>query len=254
MPLGAVGWGMVAAAAIGGGAAMASSSKQAHAANNATNLQGQINDKNQANLSPYMQQGVGANYRLSDLLGTSGNTGSEGYGSLTSQFTPQDYLNNRDPGYGFTLQQGQMALQNSQAADSGVLSGSALKGLIGYNQGMAATGYQNAYNRWFNNNNATYTRLSGLASLGENAAAGAGNVGVQAGANMANTMTGAANASAAGTVGAANAVTGSINNGLGYYMLNNMNNTPPPSVTSGSNWNGYNGTVNNPSAYVAGPG
>jgi hypothetical protein len=230
---------MVGAAVVGAAGSAYASNQQKSAANKATNLQQGIYNQNQANLSPYMQQGSGALSKLADLEGTSGNTSAPGYGSLTSNFTAQDYLNNQDPGYQFQLQQGQQALQNSQAADSGVLSGAALKGLIGYNQGMAATGYQNAYNRWQTTNSNNFTRLSSLASLGENAAAGAGNMGVASGANMANSITGAGNAAAAGTVGATNAVTGSINNGMGYYMLSNLLNQRTTMPVNSSDPYGY---------------
>jgi hypothetical protein len=97
MPLGAVGWGLVAAAAIGGTASVVAADKQSKAAHNATNLQEGIYKTGQENLAPYMQQGVDAGTRLSDLMGTSGNKGAQGYGSLTQGFTGQDYLNNRDP-------------------------------------------------------------------------------------------------------------------------------------------------------------
>lgn len=211
---------MVAAAIVGGavigaGASMAASNQQKGAANRATALQGSMFERTQANLQPYMGTGAQANARLADLLGTSGNTSAAGYGSLSHPFTMQDYLANQDPGYQFQLQQGQQALQSSQAAQSGVLSGAALKDLVSFNQGMAATGYQNAWNRWMAQNTNTYNRLSGMAGLGENAAAGVGNMGVQTGANMANTITGAGNAQAAGYVGAAN----SINNAVGYYSV-----------------------------------
>ena len=233
---------MVGSAVVGAGASMVASNKQSKAANSATDFQKTAYNTNQQNLDPYMGYGTQAGKQLSDLLGTSGNTGATGYGSLMQPFTAQDYLNNKDPGYDFQLQQGQMALQNSQAADSGVLSGAALKGLIGYNQGMAATGYQNAYNRFQTTQNNQYSRLSGLMSLGENAAAGAGNTGAALAGTIGNTITGGANASAAGTVGAANAVTGAVNNGMGYYMLNNMmqNNQQIPGFT-----NTGNGFVNN---------
>ncbi len=223
--------GIGAAASLGSAymsskASQGAANKQFQAAQNATQLQQQIYENNQANLSPYMQQGAAANSRLSDLLGTSGNSGAAGYGSLTSGFTAQDYLSNQDPGYQFQLQQGNQALTNSLAAQNGVLSGSAVKDLINFNQGMASTGYQNAWNRWNTQQGNTYQRLSGLAGLGENAAAMSGNQGIQTGANIGNTMTSGANALAAGQIGSANAYAGAIN-GIGnnlsqWAMLNSM--------------------------------
>lgn len=72
----------------------------------------------------------------------------------------------------------------------------------------------------------SYNRLSGLGSLGENAAATVGNQGIQAQNNVGNYLTGAANAGAAGTIGAANALTGGLNTaagaGMNYAMLNQL--------------------------------
>jgi hypothetical protein len=61
---------------------------------------------------------------------------------------------------------------------------------MGFNQGMAATGYQNAFDRFTTQQNNTFARLSGIAGLGQNAAAGVGAAGTQLG-------TGAAQATAA---------------------------------------------------------
>lgn len=49
-----------------------------------------------------------------------------------------------DPSMAFTLQQGTAALQRSQAASGGVLSGAALKDLTSYASGVASQNYQNA--------------------------------------------------------------------------------------------------------------
>jgi hypothetical protein len=103
-------------------------------------------------------------------------TGGDGYGSLTAAFTPQDFLNNQDPGYGFELQQGTQALRNAAGAGSGALSGAALKDLLGYSQGFARTGYQDAFGRFTTQQNNVYSRLSGLAGMGQ---ASAGNVAAQ---------------------------------------------------------------------------
>jgi hypothetical protein len=238
---------MVAAAIVGGavvgaaGSAYASS-QQKSAANKATDLQGQINAKNQANLAPYMQTGTQANSRLADLLGTSGNTGAQGYGSLTKPFTMQDYLNNQDPSYQFTQQQGQQALMASAGAQNGVLSGSAMKDLLNYSQGLAGQQYQAAWNRWNTQQSNEYQRLNGMVGMGENAAAGAGNLGVQSGANMANTITGAGNAGAAGVIGAANSINGGANNLAGYYYM--QQNTGNPLLSQGFYGNNSTGYTN----------
>ena len=207
---------------IGSNASQNAANTQANAANNATQLQQNMFNQTQQNLQPYMPGGGTA---LSSLLGKLQN------GQLGGTFSAQDYLNNQDPGYQFQLQQGQQALQNSQAAQNGIMSGSAMKDLINFNQGTAATGYQNAYNRWLQQQQNTYGQLSGVASLGENAAAGLGNTGASYANGMSNTITGAGNAQAAGQIGSANAINGGLNNAMGYYQLSNM-------MNGGNNWMG----------------
>jgi hypothetical protein len=228
---------MVAAAVIGGAAitagvgAMSSQSAantQADAANNATAQQEAIYQQTVANEQPYMNAG---NTALSTLTGK--------MGALNTAMPVMSPINNTNwqqymsPAYNFQLQQGTQALQNSQAAQDGALSGAALKGLINYNQNFAQTGFNNAASLYMSENNQQfnqyqaqnqniYNRLSGLAQLGQNAASSTGMTGAGMAGGIANTITGAGNAQAAGTIGTANAVGGGINNGLGYLMMNNM--------------------------------
>jgi hypothetical protein len=75
-------------------------------------------------------------------------------------FTPpsgQEVLN-QDPGYQFRLSEGLKALQASQAAKGGLVSGGALKALEGYGQGLASQEYQNAYARSLGQNQLAYQR------------------------------------------------------------------------------------------------
>jgi hypothetical protein len=92
--------------------------------------------------------------------------GSADYGSLLKPFGMDDF--HLDPGIQFQTQQGNLALQNSQAAKNGTLSGGALKDLIGYNQGMAGTGYQSAFDRYMAGKQFTLSSLMGVAGLGQN--------------------------------------------------------------------------------------
>lgn len=224
--------GSVASAAIGAGASRSAANSQGMSAQAAQNFNIGTYEQTQRDLRPYTDVGHTASAEIQNDLANGSLGGTSGIGTT---FTPEDYLNNKDPGYQFQLDQGQQALQNSQAAGSGVLSGAALKGLIGYNQGMAATGYQNAYNRWltsaqFGQNQwlsqqqNRYGILSGQASLGENAASSSGNSGVGYATGGANAALAGGNAAAAGTVGAANAVTSGISNGSGYMYLNSLMN------------------------------
>ena len=134
------------------------------------------------------------------------------------------------PGYQFSLQQGENSIQNTAAAKGNLLSGQTLADMSGFASGLASQTYQqqynnaqqeyaNAFNIYNTNSNNNYNRLSGMASLGQNAASTTGNQGVATGANVANTTTGIGNATAAGTVGSANAVNGTLGN------LSNMGST-----------------------------
>jgi hypothetical protein len=156
----------------------------------------------------------GASYQAGG--GSAGpSAGGAGYGSLTAAFTPQDYLNNQDPGYQFQLQQGTQALRNASAAGSGALSGAALKDLIGYNQDYAKTGYQSAFDRFNTQNNNIYSRLSGLATLGQ---ASAGNVAAQ-GTALAGQQSQALQAGGNAAAGAYAGIANNIGSGVSNYWL-----------------------------------
>lgn len=203
-------------------AAKSAAETQANAANRAADMQAQQFQQTRQSLQPFINTGYDAQTALRSLLGIGENNGSASYGSLMRPFDAQAFQQYQDPGYQFQLQQGQQALQNSQAAKSGALSGAALKDLIGYNQGMANNAYQNAFGRYMSQNDATYNRLSNLLGIGQNAAAGVGNTGANVYSNIGNTLTSGAAAQAAGQIGSNNALVGGLNNAAGMYALNNM--------------------------------
>jgi hypothetical protein len=153
--------------------------------------------------------------------------------NLKAKFTNADLNEFLAPNYAFQLQQGQQALQNSQAAQNGVLSGAALKDMQKFVQGTAAGAYQDAfsnwmntqnmnYNQWANTQNMNFSQLASLAGLGQNAAAQTGNAGVQTGQSLANNMIGSANAQAAGIIGGQNAINQGIGSGLGFLNLSQL--------------------------------
>lgn len=159
--------------------------------------------QNQATQAPWLTAGTGAINKLSDLTGTSGNTTAAGYGSLTKPFTTADFV--ADPGYQFSLDQGQKALERSSAAKGGLLSGAAIKAAQTYGQGTAAQEYQDVYNRYNTDQSNIYSRLAGLSNSGQSAATNLGAAGATATQNSNEDLLGAANVQAAGKVGAANA-------------------------------------------------
>lgn len=189
-----------------------------------------------AGLDPYKTAGT---YGLDKMQASAG----------TFKFDPKDLEN--DPGYQFQLKQGEKALTNSYAGRGMLQSGAALKSILGYNQGLAGTSYQNAYNRALNTFNTNQQGYQSLANLGQNANSqaiqaggiyggqltslaglgantnlqGAGllsNTAIQGNEYMGNALmsgartdadliTGRGNAEAAGIKGSANAWTGALN-------------------------------------------
>jgi hypothetical protein len=132
------------------------------------------NSQNQAlgYLKPYNEAGSNATGVLSGLL-----TGSQ-YNSATGQttiLTPEQRNNlfQQSPGYQFRLNEVLKALQNSQVARGGLLSGGAAKEIGQYSQGLASQEYSDYLNQ-----------LTGLANLGSNAAANSANTVSQIGGVM----------------------------------------------------------------------
>jgi hypothetical protein len=149
-----------------------------------------------------------------------GGTSDPAYGSLLHNFDLSDFQ--LDPGIQFQLKYGGQALQNSQAAKDGVLSGAALKGLIGFNQDYAGQGYQSAFDRYNANRSFTLGSLMDMTKLGQSAASNTVNNASGFSSGIANTITGAGNALAAGQVGSANALSSGISGAGNAYFLRNM--------------------------------
>lgn len=134
-------------------------------------------DQTRSDILPTIERGNLAGNRLQELMGLGPNTGVQGYGSLTQRFTGADLVN--DPGYQFGLQQGQRALDNSSAARGGYYSGAQLKAASRYNNDYAGTKFNDAYNRWNNDNTNLFNRYSGIAGSGQQAATQVGQQGQQ---------------------------------------------------------------------------
>lgn len=132
-----------------------------------------------------------------------------------------------NPAYQFQLQQGQRALDSSNAARGMGYSGAQIKGALQYGQGLASQEYDKQYNRATGEFGDYYNRLSGLAQGGQQATSALSNAGNQYATGASNTLGSlggylqnnlgqAANARASGYVGGANA----INSGI-QSMTNN---------------------------------
>ena len=197
---------------------------------------------------PYMQAGATSLGALTGAMGLGG--GGPYQGQLQKTFAPSDLT--LDPSYQFRLDQGLQALRASKAATGTLQTGQGLKDITNYAQGAASQEYQSAYDRFMNNQNTLYNRLSGIAGLGSGAVGQVAGVGAQTAGGMGTNITGAAGqaggyltggaaragdystsaaaARAAGTVGAGNAITGGVNQGLNNYMtLQYLNRMSPGS-------------------------
>jgi hypothetical protein len=199
-------------------------------------------------LSPYTTAGATALPGLQDLSGANGPLGSK------FSFDPSNLA--QDPGYQFTLQQGQQAIQRAAAAQGGLFSGGTMKSLAGYTTGTANQYFNDAYQRSLStfqaNQQSALNRagvLSNLAGYGYGAGQtqsqqafqapvigaqlglqgattqlqgneASGQLGVQGASSIAQMMGAQGNAQAAGTVGSANswlnALQGGTNSIIGY--------------------------------------
>ena len=191
---------------VGGSSSKSAANTQATAANNALNQQTAQYNQTRADLLPYNTTGQGAATTLTSQLPY-----------LTSAFAPTMAELQGTPGYNFTMQQGQQAVSNSNAAKGLGISGAALRGAADYATGLADNTYMNQWNVDQANKTNAFNKLLQTSQLGENAAAQTGSLGQAAAANSSNLITGAGNAQAAGTIGASNALTGGINNAANNY-------------------------------------
>lgn len=222
-------WGFVAAGAatvIGGVIASNASGKAANAqeaaANNATAAQLQMYNQTRDDQAPWRAAGGTAVGQLS--------SGTAPGGEFNRNFTMSDF--NADPGYQFRMDQGSQALQRSAAARGGLMNGGTLKALDRYGQDYASGEYQNAYNRFNNDQSTRFNRLSSIAGLGQTSVTQTGAQGTAVGGQIGSNMIGAGNAQAAGYVGSANAVNNGISSLGNFYQQQQYMNRYAPSTTA----------------------
>jgi hypothetical protein len=200
--------------ALSANAASDAADAQIAASQQANATQERMFNQVQQNLQPYMQAGNQGVSSLSSFLSPGG--------AGTTPFTADTFKQYVDPGYQFQLEQGQQGINNRNAADSGALSGAALKDLVNYNQGMANTAYENAFNRYQTQQGNIFQRLSGLANIGLGAAGGASSAAQNAGNQISANQIGAGNAAASGDVGMANAISGGLTGAGNMYALSSF--------------------------------
>jgi len=211
----------VGGALISGSAAQSAASTQAGAAENAQQISANEFNTITGQEQPFMNAGYGALSALNQGMGIGTNNPTAqaqgvGFGSLSQPFTAQNFQQ-LSPAYQFQLQQGQQGVLNTDSSGQGALSGASQKDLIGYNQGMANTSFNNAFNQYQTQQGNIYSRLSNIANLGQNAASNTGQQGTALAGQQAQSAQNIGTALAGGQVGAANAYSGGISS-LGSYL------------------------------------
>jgi len=189
----------------------------------------------QSGSSPSNSQGI------SNFPSTAISSPAGGYGSLLSPFTA-DTFKQYSPAYQFQLQQGQQGVLNADSSGQGALSGAAQKDLINYNQGLANTSFNNAFNQYQTQQGNIYSRLSGIANQGQNAASNTGAQGTALAGQAAQSATNVGSALAAGQVGAANAWSGAASSLGGLYAAYGGGGSQAPALTSSQYSGGYGAT------------
>lgn len=199
--------GAVAGAAIGSQGAKSAANDQANATNSATGEQRYQFDVAQQNQAPFLAQGTSAVNQLGDLMGTSGNQGAPGYGSLNKKFSLADFWS--DPvtmaSYQSGLDLGTKALQNAASARGSLNSGGQLKALDRFATDYTGQQAAGSQARYVADQTNTFNRLSGLAGTGQTAATNLGQTGQAAASNIGNLLTAQGNARGAAAIAQGNA-------------------------------------------------
>jgi hypothetical protein len=206
----AVATAIVVSSVVGSKSAGKAAETQAAATSEAANLSNDQYYQTREDQMPWMQAGGRALTKLENAV----------------DYTPfgMDQFN-ADPGYGFRLKEGQKALEASAAARGGLISGNALKSLVGYGQEMGSQEYMNAFNRYQQERAAKLQPLQSLAGVGQTTAANLGAAGAANAGAVGNYLTSGAAAQAAGYMGQANALNQGVSTYLNYNQNQNLLNT-----------------------------
>tara|TARA_R110000868_G_scaffold125249_1_gene330914 strand:- start:2064 stop:2777 length:714 start_codon:yes stop_codon:yes gene_type:complete len=168
---------------------------------------------------------------------------------LASNYTPFGMNQfQQDPGYAFRLSEGMKALDRTAAARGGLLSGSTLKGAQRYGQDLGSQEYMNAFNRYQTERNAQLNPLQSLAGLGQTATGTLTNAAGQMGQNLAAGYGNIGQARASGYVGGTNALTSALGTGINYAQNQQyINRLPIPGGAGNSSLYGSMANTASPS-------
>ena len=202
---------MMAAAVVGssliGGLTQSSAASSAAGAQTASNTQSiaaqqAMFNQVQSNLQPYMQAGTGALSQQQNLLGLGGaQAQTDAINALSNSQQMQSLLT-----------QGENAMRQNAAATGGLRGGNFQAALAQFRPQLL--------NQLISSQ---FTNLGGLTSLGQSAAAGVGNAGMQSASNIGNLLSASGQAQAAGIMGSANAFSNSLQSAVGGLAGYNQN-------------------------------
>jgi predicted phage gp36 major capsid-like protein len=198
---------MIGSTVIGAVSSKNAADKQSAAAQRAADLQREQFDITNEQQRPWREAGGRALTKLESM----------------AEYKPFDMATfQQDPSYQFRLDQGTKALERSAAARGGLVSGNTGGALTNYGQNAASQEYQNAFNRYQTERNASLAPYMTLAGYGTNANALSAQAGQNYANNAGNFLTGGAAAQAAGGIGMANALSGGVSQYLNYNQGNNL--------------------------------
>ena len=215
-------------------------------------FQKQIYEQQRTDLAPYREAGLAGQNKLLNYLGIGpiANAATDpNYGKYaTAEFTPEAFLANKDPGYGFRMSEGLKAVDRQAAARGGLISGAALKASQRFGQDMASQEYTNAFNRFQTMRGNTLSPYERLQGVGLNATTMTGAAGASYGSAGGQAMGaaggGAMNAYGAASQGATGAY-GALGTGT-YNALAGYGQGASEALTGGANAraSGYIGGAN----------
>jgi hypothetical protein len=207
-------------AVIGGVASMSAANKQSKSADKASQIQMDMFNRTQANLTPWMQSGQAALSGLNEFTGVMPGGGFNPNAPGMKPFGMEDFQ--QSPSYQFNLQEGQKAIDKAASARGMYYAPQTLQDTAKFSQGLASNEFMNAYNRYNQDQGNQFNRLFAMSGSGQNAAANIGGFGANAANNVAGNTIGAGNAQAAGIMGVGNAANNAIGQGYNAYMLNKI--------------------------------
>jgi hypothetical protein len=207
----------VGSSLIGANASRGAAASQERAAQQASDTQRAIFERQVELQEPFRQAGLKGQNRLLQLLGLGEDKTAPGFGKYaTAEFGMDKFT--ADPGYAFRMSEGMKALERSAAQRGGLLSGSTLKATQRYGQDLASQEYQNAFNRYQAERTGTLNPYASLAGVAQSSANTLGTQAGQLGQQLGSNIIGAGNAAAAGQIGSANAIVGGVGQGINFYQ------------------------------------